>query len=268
MPTDECRVGGRGRCERGVTGLAPGGSRETWYEPTAGAWKSSHILVTIADWVRTILATMSMDVIKNEQQDTAPTELVAGTVGDRCTHCQKPLASDQRYCVNCGTRRGKPRFSFDSMAAQAKPAEAPEPKPHRSRVSSATTLVAGIATLLLAMGVGVLIGHNSNSTPTRASAPAIVTVGGGGTAASGVAATGGGAAAASTKHHAKAGKTKQVVVHLNGAVKAKASAAANKVFGSNAGNLVNDPTVQPGQACSGGAGCENHKFTGNFFPGG
>jgi hypothetical protein len=229
---------------------------------------ASHILVTIADQVATILATISMDAIRTEQDDAAPTELVAGPVGDRCTNCQQSLASDQRYCVNCGQRRGKPRFTMESLAAQAAPAKSPEPKHHRTRISSATTLVAGIATLLLAMGVGVLIGHSSNSTPTRASAPAIVTVGNGGTTAAGVGATGRGATAVTSKHHAKVAKTKQVVVHVNAAVKAKAAAAANKVFGNNASNLVNNPTVQPGQTCSGGSGCENGKFTGNFFPGG
>src|SRR5947209_1507242 len=101
------------------------------------------MLVTIADPTATILAAMSMDALGTGQDD-ATTELVAGTVGDRCTNCQKPLAADQRYCVNCGQRRGKPRFSFESLAAQAAPGQAPPPKPHRSRVSSATPLGAGV----------------------------------------------------------------------------------------------------------------------------
>jgi hypothetical protein len=210
-----------------------------------------------------------MDTTRAEQEDAAPTELVSGAVGDRCTNCQKPLAADQRYCVNCGQRRGKPRFTFDSLAAQSKAAEPPEPKPHRTRVSAATTLVAGIATLLLALGVGVLIGHNSNSTPTRASAPAqIVTVGGGGAGTSAGVNSSAGSATANLKKHGKVQKTKQVVVHLNAAVKAKAASAANKVFGNGGGNLVNNPTVQPGQACNGGAGCNGGKFDGNFFGGG
>jgi hypothetical protein len=205
-----------------------------------------------------------MDPIMTEDDQPATSELLAGTVGDRCTNCQQPLASDQRYCVNCGTRRGKPRFTFESLAAQAAPAEVPAQKPHRTRISAATTLVAGVATLLLAMGVGVLIGHNSNG-PTRASAPAqIVTVGNGG-AVSNLAGTG---AATGTKAHKKIAKLKPVVVHLNAQIKAKAAAAANKVFGNNGGNLVNNPTIQPGQPCSGGAGCQNGTFTGNFFPGG
>ncbi|MFZ0388585.1 MAG: zinc-ribbon domain-containing protein, partial [Solirubrobacteraceae bacterium] len=41
----------------------------------------------------------------------APTEnLVAGTMGDRCVNCGAPLSSDQRYCINCGERRGAARF--------------------------------------------------------------------------------------------------------------------------------------------------------------
>jgi hypothetical protein len=206
------------------------------------------------------------EVHSDDHDETPTTELVSGTVGDRCTNCQKPLVSDQRYCVNCGTRRGKPRFSFESLAAQSAPAKEPEPKPHRSRVSAATTLVAGIATLLLALGVGVLIGHNSNSTPQRAAAAQIVTVGGGGAGTSaGVSNSSAGNATANLKKHGKVQKTKQVVVHLNAAVKAKASQAAAHVFGNNGGNLVSNPTQQVGGACSGGAGCNNGKFDGNFF---
>jgi hypothetical protein len=269
MATDECRGSGRQRCERAVTPPAPRDPPEAGPFRHPAPWKSGHILVTIPNRVATILAPMAIPEMRSDGHDESPTtELVSGTVGDRCTNCQKPLAADQRYCVNCGTRRGKPRFSFDSLAAQSAAAKEPEPKPHRSRMSSATTLVAGVATLLLALGVGVLIGHNSNSTPQRASAPAqIVTVGGG--ASTGTTAGANNAAAgnatANLKKHGKVHQTKQVVVHLNAATKAKASAAAAHVFGNNGGNLVNNPTQQVGSACSGGAGCNNGKFDGNFF---
>jgi hypothetical protein len=199
--------------------------------------------------------------------DDAPTsELLSGAVGDRCANCQKPLAADQRYCVNCGTRRGKPRFTFESLAAQSAPPKEPD-KPHRAGVPAATTLVAGVATLLLAMGVGVLIGHNSASTQKAAATPQVITVGGSGAAgaASGAA---GGNATANLKKNGKVHKVKQVVVHLTAQTKAKAAAAANKVFGNGGGNLVSNPTVSVGGACSGGAGCQGGKFTGNFFGGG
>ena len=200
--------------------------------------------------------------------DDAPTnEMLSGVSGDRCANCQHPLASDQRYCVNCGARRGKPRFSFDSLAAQSAPPKEPD-KPQRHRVPAATTLVAGIATLLLAMGVGVLIGHNSSSTPQRAAAtPQVITVGGSG-AATGASSASAGSATAKLKATGKVHKVKQVVVHLTAQTKAKASQAAAKVFGNSGGSLVNNPTQQVGGSCSGGAGCQGGKFTGNFFGGG
>jgi hypothetical protein len=206
---------------------------------------------------------MRMDSIGTEEENATTSELLTDVVGDRCSNCQQPLASDQRYCINCGARRGKSRFTFDSLAERSAPADASE-RPHRPRISAATTLVAGVATLLLAMGVGVLIGHNSNGTPTRASAPAVITVGSGG--ASGVGSSAGGTAA--LKKHGKVKKVKPVVVHLTQKTLQKANAAAAKVFGNNGANLVTNPTVQVGGACSGGAGCQGGKFTGNFFGGG
>src|ERR1700693_5697303 len=113
-----------------------------------------------------------MDAIRSEQDDAPTTELVTGVVGDRCANCQAPLAPDQRYCVSCGERRGRARFSDASLAAQTAPAavEAPAPASRRyPRMSSASTLITGVATLLIALGVGVLIGHYSNNaTPARA----------------------------------------------------------------------------------------------------
>jgi hypothetical protein len=203
-----------------------------------------------------------MHPIRDEDEPTG--ELLSGAVRDRCANCQQPLASDQRYCVNCGARRGTPRFSFDSLAAQAAPPPPEEPKHHRTRLSAATTLVAGVATLLLAMGVGVLIGHNNNSVQ-RAAGPSVITVGNG--AGSSVASTGGNATA-KLKKSGKVHKVKPVVVHLTAQTKAKAAQAANKVFGNGGQNLVSDPTVQVGGTCSGGAGCQGGKFTGNFFGGG
>lgn len=48
----------------------------------------------------------------------------------------------------------------------------------------------------------------------------------------------------------------------------KVQAAAATVLGSGAKNLSSNPTQQVGQKCSGGNGCQNGKFTGNFFGGG
>lgn len=201
-------------------------------------------------------------------EDGAPTtEMVTAAVGDRCTNCQAPLASDQRYCVNCGARRGKPRFTPGAVTAQttAAPAAVSErPPPHRPRASSATTLVAGIATLLLAMGVGVLIGHNSSSSPTRVASPQVITVGGGSAANGAANSTAGTPSTAARKKAAKL-KVKTTVVHVTAKTAHAASVAAAKVLG---GSAPKNPTIQPGQSCSAGtAGCQNGTFTGNFFGG-
>ena len=202
---------------------------------------------------------------------------IYGAPGDRCQNCQSPLAVDQRYCVICGTRRGKSRFSLESVAAQAAP-PAPvhrEPRrPARSRLPAGVTLVTGVATLLLAMGVGVLIGHDSSSpAPQRASAPVVIN--GTGTTTPTTTTT---ASTQGTKSNAKTSKAqakqaaavqkqigvKPTVVKVTAQTKAQAQQAATKVFGQHS-HLSKNPTVQPGQACSGGAGCQNGKFTGNFF---
>jgi hypothetical protein len=204
------------------------------------------------------------------------TELVSGAVGGRCSNCQAALASDQRYCLNCGQRRGKPRFPLTPVAATGAAGAGAAPRsPHRPRFSGAAVLVAGVATLLIALGVGFLIGHDSKGTTSQKAADQIITVGGSGSGAG----TGSGASAASGANPAQATKPsaaakaslkhapKTVVVHLTPKVEKKVAAAAAKVFGQN-GNLDKNVTQQVGGSCSGGAGCQNGKFTGNFFPGG
>ena len=110
--------------------------------------------------------------------------------GERCPTCQAPLAADQRYCLECGNRRGDPRLPFMDavvfMEAVKGPAEAPAPPPPPSDrkaqgISANAALIAGIATLVLAIGVGVLIGRSGdNGSATAANqTPQIIKVGGG-----------------------------------------------------------------------------------------
>lgn len=190
-------------------------------------------------------------------EDAPTSELVAATVGDRCANCGAPLASDQHYCVECGERRGKPRFSATNAGPAA--SEASPPRRRRPHTNASVTLVLGIGVLLLAMGVGVEIGNTTapGSTTTasqRAAAPTIITVGGGGTAAPT-------SSTAGTGKPAKVAKTK---TKISAKTAAKAAAAANKVLGSSSNNLA-APTVKPGGACTHGAGCQGGKFTGTFF---
>jgi hypothetical protein len=204
---------------------------------------------------------MASNMVGSAHDDPPTAELVTGAVGNHCANCHAPLASDQRYCVNCGERRGKPSFPLVSAAPAASETAVREQLPtRRSARAAGATLVAGVATLLIAMGVGVLIGHDSSSPAPRASTPVqVVTVGSGGSAAASHA-----GASHSKSAKGKSNKSKTVVVHLTPKVTKSAATAASKVFGSS-GNLSKNVTQKVGGSCNGGAGCQNHKFTGNFF---
>lgn len=97
------------------------------------------------------------------------------------------MAADQRYCLSCGQRRAEARLDYLEVLRGHPPAltaEAPASRDDRQRVSN-ITIVASIGCLLLAMGVGVLIG-TAGGTETAAApvaAPAqVIKVQGGGTA--------------------------------------------------------------------------------------
>jgi hypothetical protein len=205
-----------------------------------------------------------------------PETLVAGAVSDRCVSCGAPLSSDQRYCVVCGERRGAPRFSLPPSTA----AEAPTPAPvaaaagRGGRFSSGTTLVAGVATLLLAVLVGVLIGHDTASQGPRtvAAAPVrIITTGGGSTGS-----TAGAGSAATTPTPATKGSSASPKKTSTGKLKAKKTTpqaakktvkaeqgAAAKVLG---GSGTPASTVTVGATGTGkGYSKKTHKFTGSFF---
>jgi hypothetical protein len=188
-------------------------------------------------------------------------------VGDRCSNCDAPLVSDQRYCLACGERRGRAGLAVSPPSSAAPAAAVPPARRSRPAYSSGATLVAGIATLLLAMGVGVLIGHNGNSSvrPVSAAAPQIITVGAGGTAAP-TAASAAPRGHARQASHTKASGARPAKVVVTKKVAAAASAAAGKVLGGNS-NLA-PPTTAVGGSCTHGAGCQGGHFTGNFFGGG
>lgn len=88
-----------------------------------------------------------------------------------CAACGAPLAPDQRYCLHCGevrlaARRELPaglhrreRLLESVLDGAVSPAE---------RRPSTATALAGLACLLLAMGVGVLIGRSAGGDPPSA----------------------------------------------------------------------------------------------------
>lgn len=223
----------------------------------------------------TILRRVSTDAIRGAsvaQQDAPTTELLTGVVGDRCSNCQSAMAADQRYCLNCGERRGRARFTPAALVAQAAPpagvTETTIVSHHpRSRFSSAgSTLVAGVATLLIALGVGVLIGSRANTSTGKTPAAQIITVPGAGASTGAALPTPSAAAGAGAgKKSGKVAKT--TVVHVTAKTAKAATAAAGKVLGSSK-NLSNNVQQSVGSSCTGGAGCQGGKFTGNFFPNG
>jgi len=177
------------------------------------------------------------------------------------------IAADQRYCLHCGQRCGEPRLPFMNavtfMDAMRTPPEAvagpaPSPQPRR-RLSPNAALIAGVGTLLLAMGVGVLIGRSGTQpVATNAAAPApVITVHGGGEAET-------------------TNATKQASAGSNaskGAKKASASAkraetgqGAEEVLKPSAGVKLPPPTAKVGSKCeNSAAGCKGGEFTGEFF---
>jgi hypothetical protein len=192
--------------------------------------------------------------------------------GDRCGICGSPLAHDQQYCVECGERRGQstvPQAGTVTEVRSSRVRAAPPPRP--PRVSSGTTLVSFVGVLLLAIGLGVLIGRigtNNNTPKSGGPATQVISVSGAGGAPAATSAT------ISTSATTPTHLTKKAQSRLNAAAKAtappsaavqkKAVQAAGKVLG-NANNLA-PPTVTQGGSCtSGQAGCQNNKFSGNFF---
>jgi hypothetical protein len=186
--------------------------------------------------------------------------------GDRCPSCGAPLAADQRYCIECGQRRGDPRLPFMDavvlMDAVKRPAQAPPPSPKKKRtgVSPNAALIAGVGTLLLALGIGVLIGRSAHQEVAQtAAAPQVIRVGGveGESAGAKSSATTGGGAASKAK--TKAQKEKALK-------EAEAHPAAEEVLKPAGDVKLPPPTVEPGDKCEKGAsGCKGGEFTGEFF---
>lgn len=208
--------------------------------------------------------------------------LAATSSGDSCPSCGKPLAADQRYCLECGHRRGDPRLPFmdavvfmeainkPQTAVATKAAGGAGSKPRGLSANSA--LIAGIATLVLAIGVGVLIGQGGDGGTSSAAnqTPQIIRVGGEG---------GGEAEESSTAEEGgekDSGKSKGKEKKAGNATAKKAekkleSGASGQ---SKATEEVLEPKVpqaktgtQVGETCDKGtAGCsDNGKFEGEFF---
>jgi hypothetical protein len=101
-----------------------------------------------------------------------------------CAYCGSSLADDQRYCLECGGRQVVARSPFlERFTPPGTPAVAhPSGLPGLQGSAAGTfgrppgvTVLAGLGVLLLAMGVGVLVGRAA--APRPAAAPAqVITV--------------------------------------------------------------------------------------------
>jgi hypothetical protein len=146
--------------------------------------------------------------------------------------------------------------------------------PRGPRLSSGATLLSGVGVLLLAIGLGVLIGHLGKSTaaPKASASPPVTILQQGGGAASAAATTTASTPKSAPKHVNSASLTNKAQAKLKAVTASKkvqqqATKAAGKVLG-NSNNLA-PPTATTGSKCSNNqAGCQNGKFTGNFFGGG
>jgi hypothetical protein len=119
---------------------------------------------------------VSTESIASPSQAVAPAE--------SCASCGAPLAADQRYCLECGERRtpmssvllgGPPthREPEPPTRALAPPARGPVPPDGVWQRGGTLTVIAGVGVLLLAMGVGVLIGRSGSSKSSGAPAQVI-----------------------------------------------------------------------------------------------
>jgi hypothetical protein len=109
-----------------------------------------------------------------------------GTHGEPCSSCGAPLASDQRYCLNCGQRRAAPRVAFERLVEATGSLPATETR-RETAVGRAAwppgpgAVAAGLALLLLALGVGALMGRGKDQQIAlpAAARPQVITVNGG-----------------------------------------------------------------------------------------
>lgn len=113
-----------------------------------------------------------------------------GEPGEPCTRCGAALAPDQRYCLNCGKRRGEARVDFrrhlkpDVGGVPDRPAGAPTgavPTPptggeKRQRDYAPLAAAGGIAVLGVMLLIGVLIGRGTGSPSSSAPPPQVVTL--------------------------------------------------------------------------------------------
>lgn len=106
-----------------------------------------------------------------------PAAASLGNPGDACRSCGAELATDQRYCVNCGARRADPRVDYQQHlgAGQNGNGAAPAPgvvvpatapvgdDPGATRAISPLGAAVAVGLLLIAVLLGAVIGKGNGS---------------------------------------------------------------------------------------------------------
>jgi uncharacterized OB-fold protein len=90
-----------------------------------------------------------------------------GEQGASCPECGSVLATDQRYCLNCGWRRAEPRVDYERQLTQPQVAAAGPGAPTGQMVSPQFTpviAIGAIAVLGIMLLLGVLIGKDEGET--------------------------------------------------------------------------------------------------------
>ena len=211
--------------------------------------------------------TTTRDKSKDAVSD-APTEpqLLATALGDKCSNCGAAMADDQRYCIECGTRRGKGRYAMVSSGSSSTMVAGGYSSPPRSWLTANSSLLLGVAVLLIAMGVGVLIGRASNSSTPKAGSQVIKIEGS--APASSAPATAPTTTTPSSNSTASSSTPKSNSASSK-ATSAISSAAHLSAKAKTIPKSLASSVAKTGSKCTTGEkGCTGGKFTGTFFGGG
>lgn len=143
---------------------------------------------------------------------SAVTQPIPVVMTELCAQCSAPLADDQRYCLKCGEPRSHVSGPLSPKPAREKPPQAPPdflgsppalspasppalspalpgiPGAPPSGRNNSLALIAGVGVLLLAMGVGVLIGRAGAGSP-KAPPAQVISLGAAAGSAAGAATT-------------------------------------------------------------------------------
>lgn len=191
-------------------------------------------------------------------QDVSESSAPEASTTEPCAHCGAALAHDQRYCLECGAPRtflsGLQQLDGLRAAAAGYPAPStipphpamvapygPPPYPYLpgapaaggARWGGPAGLIAGVGVLLLAMGVGVLIGRSGSSSAKGAAIPPaqVITVDQSGSAGAGA---------------AEAGESESSAKAPNGKHSSKKSAPKSESSGkAGSGNGVGESIQKP-----------------------